>query len=143
MFIYRSILEYYLFGNTRIEATIFRSTYSALKKNKQHLLRAEFNVGSFFKMKTWNLFRLSFRNYHYYPLNMSRNVMLIYLIISIKIDIHKLFHVWSTRSIKVYHWYELHFSFRWSKSCLSQSNTWTSVHQRFVCWSKDHERIKS
>lgn len=44
VFIYRSLLEFYLFGNTRIEASEFRSTYSALKKNKQHLLRAEFNV---------------------------------------------------------------------------------------------------
>ncbi|CAF1460746.1 unnamed protein product [Adineta steineri] len=43
VFIYRSLLEYYLYGNTRIEANIFRSTYSNLKKNKQYLLISEYN----------------------------------------------------------------------------------------------------
>ena len=44
MFIYRSLLEYYLYGKTRIEANLFRSSYSNLKKNKQNLLIAEYNV---------------------------------------------------------------------------------------------------
>ena len=44
MFIYRSLLEYYIYGNTRIEASHFRSTYSNLKRNKQTLLVAEYNV---------------------------------------------------------------------------------------------------
>ncbi|CAF1064624.1 unnamed protein product [Rotaria sordida] len=43
VFIYRSLLEYYLYGNTRIEANKFRSTYTNLKKNKQNLLIAEYN----------------------------------------------------------------------------------------------------
>ena len=44
VFIYRSLLEYYLYGNTRIEAHHFRSAYVNLKKNKQILLLAEYNV---------------------------------------------------------------------------------------------------
>ncbi|UJR14734.1 hypothetical protein I4U23_001726 [Adineta vaga] len=43
VFIYRSLLEYYLYGNTRIEANMFRSVYSSLKKNKQTLLLTEYN----------------------------------------------------------------------------------------------------
>ncbi|CAF1581861.1 unnamed protein product [Rotaria sp. Silwood1] len=43
VFIYRSLLEYYLYGNTRIEANKFRSTYTNLKKNKQNLLILEYN----------------------------------------------------------------------------------------------------
>ncbi|CAF2263567.1 unnamed protein product [Rotaria magnacalcarata] len=43
VFIYRSLLEYYLYGNTRIEANKFRSVYSSLKKNKQNLLVSEYN----------------------------------------------------------------------------------------------------
>ncbi|CAF4451682.1 unnamed protein product, partial [Adineta steineri] len=35
VFIYRSLLEYYIYGNTRIEATMFQSIYSNLRKNKQ------------------------------------------------------------------------------------------------------------
>ncbi|CAF2805874.1 unnamed protein product [Rotaria sp. Silwood2] len=43
VFIYRSLLEYYLYGNTRIEANSFRSIYSNLKNNKQVLLISEYN----------------------------------------------------------------------------------------------------
>ena len=38
-------------GNTRIEANIFRSTYSNLKKNKQSLLTLEYNVNENFIKK--------------------------------------------------------------------------------------------
>ncbi|CAF4970384.1 unnamed protein product, partial [Rotaria socialis] len=44
VFIYRSLLEYCLYGNTRIEANKFRSVYSSLKKPKQNLLVSEYNV---------------------------------------------------------------------------------------------------
>ncbi|CAM2720785.1 unnamed protein product [Rotaria socialis] len=43
VFIYRSLLEYYLYGNTRIQGNIFRSTYFNLKNNKQMLLFSEYN----------------------------------------------------------------------------------------------------
>ncbi|CAF4146963.1 unnamed protein product, partial [Rotaria magnacalcarata] len=43
VFIYRSLLEYYLYGNTRIQGNIFRSTYLNLKNNKQMLLFSEYN----------------------------------------------------------------------------------------------------
>ncbi|CAF3984653.1 unnamed protein product [Rotaria sp. Silwood1] len=43
VFIYRSLLEYYLYGNTRIEANAFRLIYLNLKNNKQTLLISEYN----------------------------------------------------------------------------------------------------
>ncbi|CAF0818956.1 unnamed protein product [Adineta ricciae] len=43
VFIYRSLLEYYLYDNTRIEANRFRLVYSRLSKNKQALLTSEYN----------------------------------------------------------------------------------------------------
>ncbi|CAF0809474.1 unnamed protein product [Adineta steineri] len=43
VFIYRSLLEYYIYGNTRIEANMFQSIYSNLRKNKQALLISEYN----------------------------------------------------------------------------------------------------
>jgi hypothetical protein len=65
VFIYRSLLEYYLYGNTRIEANIFRSTYSNLKKNKQNLLISEYNVSEIFRNLNDDRIYL-FRNYLYY-----------------------------------------------------------------------------
>jgi len=67
VFIYRSLLEYYLYGNTRIEANLFRSTYSNLKKNKQNLLRAEFN-----KLSLLPVENISKRDAHL-PDNIDRN----------------------------------------------------------------------
>lgn len=60
VFIYRSLLEYYLYGNTRIEANLFRSTYSNLKKNKQNLLVAEYNVRKKKKGKMIDMLENSF-----------------------------------------------------------------------------------
>ncbi|UJR31995.1 hypothetical protein I4U23_019465 [Adineta vaga] len=67
VFIYRSLLEYYLYGNTRIEANIFRSTYSNLKKNKQNLLISEYK-----KLSLLSVENISQRDAHS-PDNIDKN----------------------------------------------------------------------
>ncbi|CAF1375675.1 unnamed protein product [Rotaria sordida] len=59
VFIYRSLLEYYLYGNTKIEVNTFRSIYTNLKNNEQVLLISEYN-----KLQLLSVENISHRDAH-------------------------------------------------------------------------------